>query len=518
MTQPLDIFSQGSVEAFDRGEAAQLVVRRNRNLGSLLNSERAVYYVQLLYRVLLYRREHELEPLHEDIFSAVKSAQERVAADSYGPDVFNHDMRQLTEWGLLGERLEKERIRGYKDTRKTKFRYTLTGETIAFLEWLEARLQEDLEPRVSDTRDLLEEVCGVVKELGRLIRASKNGVPQEPAARRILYQIYKANELTLEISSNLGEFNARLLAFLLQDYELAALRELLEALHGYVDKYLGQIGGLRDTLLPQLKKLRTTRYSRCLQNAYEVMDKERRSAPALLRTAGGHNQHPVSIPDALWRFYGDGASLDALCHRINNSALKVWRRMSSHLKEMERKSHRLEDLRDRILEFSKLGTYQVPGVFLNRLLSWGHYRADMHYWDQGELADPPRPRRASWHRRRSPSLYLSTKSKGKGAGVSMEQARMERLGQWFTDKLIAAHGGIYPVPVSKGKYDSEGDFGKILELSRAGILGKGKKLNSLGYMLDLKTMGAAVEIGKAKLSFKEMDLNRVTKTEDNGRV
>ncbi len=118
--------------------------------------------------MLLFRREHELEPLHEDLYRAVRSAQESITGEPYLNEHYTSDINNLYDWKLITVRLEKERIRGYKDTRRTKYRYGLTNETIRFLVWLEERLLDDIEEHISDARDLLEEVAGTIKETGEI--------------------------------------------------------------------------------------------------------------------------------------------------------------------------------------------------------------------------------------------------------------------------------------------------------------------------------------------------------------
>ena len=109
------LWSEQWEPAFDQGAAADLVRRRNPALGHLLNSERAGYYIQILYRLLQFRRAHELEPLHDDIYAAVSTAQTAIAqGTAYTDDVFNQDMRQLLEWKVVEERMERERLRGYR--------------------------------------------------------------------------------------------------------------------------------------------------------------------------------------------------------------------------------------------------------------------------------------------------------------------------------------------------------------------------------------------------------------------
>ena len=474
------LLSEYAVDAFDKGYSRHLLTERNPNLGNLIGSERALFYCHIVYRMLLFRREHELEPLHEDLYRAVREAQETVNGGSYLLEQYTSDIKSLNDWQLITVRLEKERIRGYKDTRRTKFRYGLTGETIRFLVWLEERLLDDIEERIGDARDLLEEVAGTIRELARFIRSlqSQRRDPDENEARRILYQISKLDQLTRDVGTTLSEFNARLLGFLVCDYNIETLRELLNSLNMYVEKYMNRIGTLRETLLPDLGRMNGPKSRERIEAAKNVLEQERRLAPREFRSRS-ESANPLEIPLLLIRFYKDNGVLDTICHRINGSALKVWQRMSTHLKELERKSHRIEDLRQRMIELATKPKEYIPVEWMERLLSWGHFRGDMHYWDDKEKADPPRPRKSSWKHRQSPILFLRHKKSGEGAVQSMEQTRLNELREWVALRT----GDTNAWALSDGPYSELRDFRKVMELLGAGLLGNGRKLRSVGFTL-----------------------------------
>ncbi len=488
---PLRLFGDHFLEAFAQGESAQLIARRNPNLGSLLNSERAPAYIQILYRLLLFRREHELEPLHEDVHLAVREAQECCSNTAYGVEIFNLDLAQLLEWKLLDRRLEKERIRGYKDNRRNRFRYRLSEEAIAFLEWLEDRLRSDLEDRAADARDLLEEVQGSFNELLRMLKDARSGAPADgrsesladDEARRILFQVHKADQCTRDINSALSDFNAALLGFLGREYTLGELRGLLGSLERYVEKYLLQVARLRASLLPSLERAVKPKYREILVSAFEIMERERKCTPRLLKTSSGERMSPLPLLAGMQAFYREGGTLDGLCSRINESALRVWRKMASHLKELERKSHRLEDIRERIAEMAALEPAVVPRSFLNRLLSWGSLRGDLHEWDEDIKATPPAPRRSSWKGRPEPSLRLQPKqADGNGPAQSLEETRMAELKAWLEAKVLGPDPEAM-ARISQGGYDEPEDFSRILALAKAGILGRGRNLARIGFRL-----------------------------------
>jgi hypothetical protein len=177
---------------------------------------------------------------------------------------------------------------------------------------------------------------------------------------------------------------------------------------------------------------------------------------------------------------------------------------------MERKSHRLEDLRERIAEMSALDPDAVPRAYLNRLLAYGSMRGDMHAWDEEVRATPPQPRRSSWRGRPDPSLRLRPKRAGDGAAQSLEEARMAEIREWLEAKVMGR--GEEPgagAAVSQGAYDETGDFSRILALAKAGLLGRGRNLARIGYRLAAdRTRPVEVRLGTAALAFPEMEVRK----------
>jgi hypothetical protein len=502
-TQARALLSENAVTAFEGGYCLHLLAGRNSNLGNLIGSERALFYCHIVYRMLLFRREHELEPLHEDLYRAVRDAQQTINGEPYLSEHYASDINNLHEWKLITVRLEKERIIGYKDTRRTKYRYGLADETIRFLVWLEERLLDDIEEHINDARDLLEEVAGTIRELRRFLQTlqNQNREPDENEARRILYQINKLDQLSHDVGTTLSEFNARLLGFLVCDYNIGALRDLLNSLNLYVEKYLSRIGIVRETLLPELKKINSGKLREKIQLAKNIMDQERLSAPREFR-ARSESADPLEVPSILIRFYKNNGVLDVICHRINESALRVWRRMSTHLKELERKSHRIDDLRARMSELAAKPEEYTPVNWIVQLLSWGHMRGDMHQWDEHELSDPPRPKKGSWKKHRSPVLFLESAKPGEGVVLSMEQTRLNHLKEWIQSRIAAGNSWKF----SDGPYSGLSDFQKVIDLARAGILGNGKKLKSIDFTLTPLQNETVLQAEKISIRCNDMEI------------
>ncbi|MBN1981191.1 MAG: hypothetical protein JW795_06645 [Chitinivibrionales bacterium] len=497
------LLSEKSVDAFEKGFARTLIVSRNQSLGNLIGAERAVFYLQIVYRMLLFRREHELEPLHEDLYRAVRPGQESCGAENYTLDQFLGDINCLIEWNLITVRLEKERIRGYKDTRRTKYRYSLQAETIAFLMWLEERLEDEIVERGVDARDLLEEMAGTVHELLRMLRASTGGETDENTARRILFQIHKLSQITSDVNDSLVEFNARLLSFLICEYDIEQLRQLLSGLQMYVEKYMIRIGALRQTLVPDLRKLQARRMLETVSASHQFMEAQRRATPRQFRMSG-ETADPALIPRQLMQFYREQGTLDTICHRIHDSALRVWNRMSTHLKELERKSHRIDDLRQRMKELAAKPEHEVPLLWIRQLLSWGHMIGDMHYFSDRQRADPPKPRKTSWKHRVSPVLYLQRKTKFSEAVQSMEQTRLARLKAWVEERFATVSSRQWRL--SQGPYASFDDLQMVIELAKAGLLSNGKKLRSVDLAAEILSETVRLSQERMNLACRDTEI------------
>lgn len=498
------LFGEDYLEAYYQGISSYLTRNRNCHLGSLLMSERSVFYIQILYRLLLFRRDHELEPLNEDIYSAVKKAQESVNDDDYLPDQFNYDIKQLMDWQILICRIEKERLRGYRDSRRNKFRYKLTGEALAFLIWLEERLHDDLEETVVDTRNLLVDVHGCLKETLRSLNRFTFSHSNEEQAREILYRIFRLNDLTMQINISLGEFNARLHGFLVRNYKIDDAKRILHELETYIDTYMKKLHQLRSELIPDLQKLSGEKNVIKLERCLLIMEEEKKKMSHLIRS-GRNRLAPARVPKRLLSFYRSDGTLDRLCQRINASAMMVWGKLRAHLRELERRNFRLESLRQRIEEISMLPKDGIPHKFFYKLLATVQMVSDPQYWDEIEKANPPQPRRESDRRAVQLPTYLRDKIRGDGPVQSLEQARLEHLKQWIIRKLITDN---QLVRVSEGTFDHLDDFGRIIELAKGGLLDNGRKLNSIGYSLAANGQIKFVEIESCKLHFNDMIIRK----------
>lgn len=490
--------------AFDQGAAQHLIASRNRQLGALLVSERGVFYIQILYRMLIFKREHELEPLYEDIFQAVQPAQN--ALGDYTSQQFRVDMAQLAEWELVTSRIEKERLRGYRDNRKRKFRYTLTEECSRFIEWLEGRLADDLEERGNDARDLLQEVCGSLNELLRLLHhLRKDDDSQTDSARRIIFQLFRVEDLTRSITAGLIDFNGRLLQFIIQSYDIVEIKAIISELDMYVNSFLSQVYALRREIIPLIARLQQELNQNKIDLCARIMEAERLRSPHLL--SGMRGSARQGIVTGLQAFYVEDGKLDQLHQRIGTSVLRVWQKLRSHLRELERKNNRIQDLQSRISEIATLPEDRAPQEFLANLLSPVLHYSDQHYWDENEKASPPEPRRRVSKNEPVKHIYLPRKQQADRPVQTMDEARLTDLAHWLAEKIVG--GSFDQAKISQGQFIDYSDFRKVMELAQAGYLDAGRRLARINFELVDDCELVLLTSGAQALSLREILVHRL---------
>jgi hypothetical protein len=496
------LFSANALCYFEQYGAGPLLTGRNSHLGSLFTSERAIFYLNVLYRMLLFKRDYELEPLYDDIYSGVISAQFTVDPE-YNNDKFRADLDRLVGWDLISFRIEKQRLRGYRDNRKRKFRYRLKVETIQLLEWLEQRLLDDLQSRGSDTRDLLGEMRGSLGELLRLLRQFTPDIEgQEEVARRVLFQLFRAADLCQEITAGLADLNGRLLFFLVKRYHIDVVRGLIKEIERYVEIFLKQSYNLRQEILPLLKRLSRESTLKKLVHCHEVMENERLQTPNLLQAR--RNMQFSNIPGSLLAFFAEQGGLDRSLHRINSSSMQVWQKLRSHLRELERKNNRLQDIEYRIKEIASLAKESPAPLFISELLSQPGCTFDPNYWDQLEKADPPKPRKQISGRSQFPKIYLKRKEPEDKPVQSMDETRLAQLREWLEEKIVVGEARHWLI--SEGKFTSYDDFSRLIELAKAGLLSDGKRLARIDYTLQPESRQILLSIKDQSLCYPDMTI------------
>lgn len=487
-----------SAEALRAGHAAVLTAAFAGRVPHVLSADRAGTYLTLLYGLLLLRRGHELEPLHDDLFREVEPGLTVLEAD-YSADSFAHDLQMLEQWGCVARRTEALKIRGYKDIRRERFRYRLSDGAVAMLEWLEGRLAARLEGRVIDSRDLLTDVLGQLRELKRVLDRYRKDERTDEVARRAVYLLTAVDEAAHALTEELLTFRGTMLAFIGQGYDVAALREILGWLERYVSVYLRRIEELRTDIDARLSTLEKPRYRVALVECRALLAAERAQTPSGLR-GPGTLRDTNDLLDAQRPFFAEAGRLSELCARIDGSGLEVLRKMHRHLRELERRSARLAELRAVIRRAAELDEARTPELarFVGRLVASGHG----HFARRRPPADarerPPMPRGKTaatpTRERRRP---LRKKRGSPEEARALRAALLQALGAWIDDELL---GGRDEGVLSELRPTAKDAPRRWLDVARARHLARGRPLARLGLTIEARK-------GRAELGDDEVGLD-----------
>jgi hypothetical protein len=477
--------------------ALELLERRNLALGSLLTAERRVAYLGILLVLLRFRNNHELEPLHDDVQAALGGTPEAAA--------FNQDIRQLLEWGLVTERIEKERLRGYRDVRRRKYRYTIGNDAVSFLLWLESRRQDDLHPEDADTRDLLADLIACLRETSRLINKLALASIDYEEARAIFHRLARMSAITENVAQSLGDFNIRLLVFAGGSYDIQRARQLIGELDRFLDRFLRRIHSLRGEIRPEIDKLRQPRLAARWEACTRIMQEEAAATQSLLRT---RIPDPATTLATLAAFYGPSGQLEQLTSRVNRSALLVWQKLHTHLRELERRSHRLEDVRLRLAELAALPPDAVPRAWMHTVFQPAQMRGDLHEWTEHVKATPPQP---VWHKHRvrgETHVWLEDQppEDSESPTISIEERRLEQLADWMRRHGVAPEGE-HSARLSAAAVGEFDDFTRIMEVMRSGLLGHGRRLARIGLSAEPLAETAVVATEHATLDFHDLAIH-----------
>ncbi len=483
--------------------ALDLLRNRNRSLGWLLTSERAVSYVEILLCLLKFRDNHELEPLHEDVLVALCGETTQTAERQIE---FNQDMRQLLDWNLVAQRIEKERLRGYRDTRRRKFRYRISDDAVLFLLWLESRYRDDLQPVDADTRDLLSDIVSSLREASRIINKITAESIEYEEARALFHRLGKTSSTTDEVAKSLGDFNIRLLSFVGGIYDIPRGRTLIAELNRFLEKFIRRIHTLRNEIVPEIEKLRLVRLASRWEACSRLLHEEVSATPSIMRS---RFLSPSQTLANLAEFYQRDGQLERLTSRVNQSAMLVWQKLHSHLRELERRSHRLEDVRCRIQDLSKLPPRAVPHNWLQNVLQQGQMTGDMHEWTDSFKATPPQPLWSKHQVQRHSHVWMEPRALADDVPIqSLEEQRLEHLSRWMREHNLLPDDNS-TASLSSGHYADFHDFIRIMDVIRSGLLGGGRRLTKIGVRAEITDRPAVFQTDESELSFSDITLRKV---------
>lgn len=476
------------------------LVNRKRELGSVLTSDRAVEYVAILRAFADFRARHEPEPLHEDLMLAVCGDE----SDAFSQTAFKSDLRQLKEWGLVSERIEKERLRGYRDTRRTKFRYRMCEDAVAFVEWLSDMHERDLNPQGGDvTGNLLDVQRSLVAELRRMLhRVNPDSVSYEDASD-ILFRVDRvASNLDSTVQA-LQELNLRLIGFAACEFDADEAKDIVSELGMFLERFGRRFAALRGEVFGDIEDLlresNASRWSACITRLAEETAKFKHIA---------HIRIPESekILRGASLFYSTDGTLVDLMSRVGDSARKVWGKLNAKLRELERRNHRLEDLGARLKEFARLGENDVPHVWMRRLLECAAMRGDLAIRPGGEKSLSPKPKLSSAMSGKKMVCWITPRKVGEKADVaSIAQKRGERLREWLMAK--EAYPSNMSARLSSGSFSDYFDAANIMQVIEYTRLGEGERGRRFLNVeaTDLKSQ-AIVTVDRGELTFDDLEL------------
>lgn len=477
--------------AFDDGCAPALLGALTANVGAALAAERAPYYINVLYALVLMRRGHELEPRHDDLYARVARPQQLLGA--YDPVQFATDLDQLIGWRVIERITEAQRLRGYKDNRLVQYRYRIGDDASAAIEWLEARLARVLEGRIRDSRDLLADVIGALKEARRVLDSWRKGARDPDSARRAYYLMESAAGAVGAISEELLAFRAEMVLFAHQPYDIGALREIIGWLQRYVDVYLRRVLELRDEIRDRARELSAPRYRNALAACRESVEHERR-VPGFARQAGPLRDE-AALLDVVHRFFRHDGQLASLCRHIDESARQVVLKMHHHVRELERRSARLDDLRAAIsaLAGAPEATDDRYGAYINYVIASGRGMFDGRHGTIGNRVAPPAPRKHKLSDdRRAAARPLARKRAAANEARALRAKALAELAGWLRDNVLA---GRDQRRWSDVDLTGPNDPRRVIAIARARHLGGGKSLRALEVRIS--DAGGRVVAGRA---------------------
>ena len=484
-------------------ETRDWLSKRASTLGNMLASERAVEYVAILRVLAAFREEHEPEPLHEDVELKVCGED----ADPFAASAFKSDVRQLKEWGLVTERIEKERLRGYRDNRRTKFRYRICDDAAAFVGWLAERRAHDLAPGGGDeTGNLLDMQRSLAAELRRMLHRVDASAVNYETAGDVLFRADQMSRYINATARTLQELNLRLLGFGVTEFSADEAKPIVGELAVFLDRFGRRFGTLREDILRDVEEMRRECHVKRWNMCADVFKAE---ASRFRHIAS------VKVPDAqriladASLFYGAGGRLVLLMSRVGDSARKAWGKLNAKLRELERRNHRIEDLGVRLAELAAFGDAEVPHEWMQRLLEQANMRGDAQARPSGEKSIPPMPKKSSQARTEKIVTWITPRKVGERPDVaSIAKVNAERLKKWMAAR------GVYPEStsitlLSAGKYGEFADFRNVVNVIEHVCLGSGEKGKALlGVKGEWTHDVSRVEIDGATMTFDDISLTK----------
>lgn len=482
-------------DAFRRGAHLCLADLADGGVTRFLSAEAAPVYLTILYALLLFRRRHELDPLHAVLYDETRPVVENQTGVVYSLDAFAGDVNQLVEWGCLKREVEAARIRGYRDRSREHFRYTLTADTVSFLEWLEDRLDQRVHGSLQDGRDLLLDLTQRLNEAAKIVRRLRDGGDEEDA-RRLIYLLESADGEMDAIGRDLTVLRAEMHAYARGLATSEDLRRVVEGLERYVARYVRRLRELGGRAYMAARRLTRKPALDVLRQAQEKI------AADGLGFRSTRRDTAELLQNAIVPFLRPNGRLLDTCSRVEEMAAQVVQRIHRRLRDLELRNFRLEEIGARLKDIAALAEDDVrPGLFLRRLTAFAHVPHDPNLETEGKARLPMVRAFREWTDRGAPESLRRPTSRPEDALVQDEDRRA-RLRAYVHQTLLR---GAWSGRLSQTRLVAGENPFEWLAVAKAGFLSQGRDLDRAGVHVQ-------DESGDARLSADGRHLSTVDHT------
>lgn len=471
------------------GIVAAIQVERLR----FLTSDRRRAYAAILWTMLGHRRAHEIEIYYDDLMIEALATVPTVEPGPYTPDAFRGDVKQLEDWGNLApRRMEPRRIETLADRSLQKFLCRLDDETVAILEFLEARSRTAIAALSDRGRHLLRDAADRLAETLRLAqKITREQTPSDgvPTAidTEVSGDLLRLSYLCLEVDSKvddaareLATFDAALVGFAVSPFRMEALGEVVDRLERYVEDYVTEATNLARRLHRTARKLLRPSLASVLAHSYKQAERRLRDDPLLGRSAASVRDLRQVLAE-LVPFFSPGGRFELLLERVHASARDVVRRVHKHVENVRARNIRIETLRDRSREMAHLRDedLEAANAWVNGLFGSAHAVTDLRGGTPEERSALPRPARRHEARRAfHRGEFLADKRGTPGQSRALERLRLLRLGRFVDEKILQ---GARRASLGSAAFSSIDDLRSLLEAVKVHDLRAGRAKRLLSY-------------------------------------
>jgi len=451
-----------------------------------LTAERRRAYTTLLWLLLARRRAHQIEILYDDLLAEALALVPGVEPGAYDPDAFRADINQLGDWGNLATRLEPRRIETLADRSLRKYLCRLDDETVPVLEFLESRVAG--RGVFSDHgRHLLRDAADRLADALRLSRTIARAKPDAPSRNddllRFCYLSREVDRKVDEAARELAAFDAALVAFSISPFRLESLAEVIDRLERYVEDYVAEATERARVLHHAARALLRRSVEPVMAEAERALEK--RIEEDIFgggRRAGYRTTR--AIIESVHAFFAPGRQFETLLERVHGAARDVVRRVHSHIESVRARNIRIETLRDRTREMTRLGSADLADAnrWINALFASAHLVSDLRKGTPLERAQPPRPARRYESQRISyAGGYLTAKTGSPGQARALQRALWLKLGRFVDERILRDQP---QAPLRSADLNDFPDFRLLLDAVKAYNLRTGRNRRFLSYKVE----------------------------------